>query len=296
MARRNVMVVVATAWLATLGCSSRWISGRDGGAAGTGAAGSDATNTGAAGTGAAGTAAAGTGAAGTAAAGTGGGAAGSSPTCGGNLLGAWAGSDPDAHPAAPVPPADPCYELSVERNAEDGTFTASCRWPAPQQREVLLELDAGRITVSVTQRGPVTVAFAASCLSKTTPRPTCTQLAEALLSSGLGEGNVRAVDCAAAGGGCTCTSSIIEASGSAGTYTAGSGLLTATLYPGTQQEKKVATPYCVDGKVLRLGTAADGIAAGLSRITFEPHACEDGKKNGVEQGIDCGGFCPDACP
>jgi hypothetical protein len=296
MARLELKVVVAAAWLAALGCGSRSVS-KDGGAdAGddrTGAAGTGAAGTGAAGTGTAGTSAAGTGAAGAGAAGTG--AGGSSTNCGGDLLGSWFGSDPNARPAVPPPPEDPCYKLNVSRN-DDGTFNASSRWPAPQQRDAFLKFDDTHLAAAITDRGPVTIAYAASCLSKTTPRPTCAQLADGLLISGIGEGSVRSVECAAAGGGCNCTFAIVETGGPYGPYSVGNGLLMVTLFPETSFQKKVTTSYCVDGSTLRFGAAADSLAAGLSRITLHRVSCEDGKKDGAEEGIDCGGYCPDACP
>lgn len=269
----------------------------DGGAAGTGAAGTGTTNTGEAGTGAAGTGAAGTGTAGTGPAGTGaaGTAALGGTTCGGDVAGTWVGFDPNARPAVPPPPEDPCYKLAVFPQ-DDGTFGATSRWPAPQRREALFKFEAQTFSGAITDRGPVTIAYAASCLSKTTPRPTCSQLAAGLLISGIGEGSVRSVDCVDASGGCTCTFAIVETGGPYGPWAAANGLLTVTTYAGTPFEKKVTTSYCVDGKTLRFGAAIDGLAAGLSRITFERLACDDGKQNGIEEGVDCGYSCPEQCP
>lgn len=267
--------------LAICACSGNPISNQDGGGGDDGAAGTGTAGTGAAGTGTAGTGTAGTGA--------------PAPTCGGDLVGSWVGSDAHAHPATPPAPADPCYQLAVYPQP-DGTFGASTRWFAPERRDAFLKFNAATFSWAITDRGPVTIAYAASCLTKTTPRPTCAQLGEGLLISGIGEGSVRAVDCTDAAGGCKCTFSIIETSGPAGTWTAASGVVTLTSNAGTQWEKKVQAPYCVDGATLRFGAAIDAFAIGLSRITFEPLACDDGKQGPVEDGVDCGFYCPNQCP
>lgn len=232
--------------------------------------------------------------------GAGGGAAGSggavsAPTCGGDLIGEWGGSNPHFRPRVPPPPEDPCYKLAVYPQA-DGTFGAASRWPAPERRDALLKFDAAHFSWAITDRGPVTIAYAASCLAKTTPRPTCAQLAPALLISGLGEGSVRQVDCADAGGGCTCTFSISETGGPYGEWSAAGGLLTLVSNPGTAYEKTVETTYCNDGSTLRFGAAIDAVSAGLSRFTFELANCADGRQGALEDGVDCGFYCPTACP
>jgi hypothetical protein len=289
MVRPSGVFLVAMGWLAACGSSAKPISlaQTDGGDA-TGAAGTGAAGT----TGTAGTGAAGTGTAGTSAAGT----SVLPPNCGGDLVGEWAGSDPHAHPAAPAAPADPCYQLAVFPQ-DDGTFGATTRWFAPQRRDAILKFDAEHFAWGVTDRGPVTITYAASCLAKTAPRPTCAQLAEGLLISGLGEGSVRAVDCADAAGGCKCTFSIIETSGPAGTWTTANGVVTLVSIFGTQgQAKTVQAPYCVDGGTLRFGAAVDAFVAGLSRMTFAPFDCDDGKQGAVEDGVDCGLYCGKDCP
>jgi hypothetical protein len=236
-----------------------------------------------------GSGAAGTGAAGTGAAGT------SPPTCGGDLVGAWWGSDPHARPKATPPADDPCYELLVERQ-DDGTLSANTRWPAPERRDAYLKFDGEQFAWAITDRGPVTIAYAASCLAKATPKPTCGELAEALLSSGLGEGSVRKVDCVAASGGCTCTFEIISTGGPAGSWSSSGGILSLTAFAGTEWEKKVQTPYCATATSLRFAPAIDAFVPGLSRMTFEPASCDDGKQGLLKEGIDCGPYCSEPCP
>jgi hypothetical protein len=311
MAWRWSAALVGSAWLAACGSSAlKTVDAQphDGGldlgvsassddaagaAASAGAAGADAAP--AAGTGAAGAAGTGAaGAAGTGAAGAAGTGAAGAPSCGGDLVGTWWGTDLHARPHDPPPPADPCYGLTVSAES-DGTFGAYSRMPLPERRDALLKFDAGRFEWSIVDRGPVTVTFAASCLDKTTPRPTCAQLGAALLMQGLGEGNVQKVACADAAGGCACMFSVLEIGGPAGQWSAADGVV--TLVDSTSASQMgVQVPYCRDGSSLRFGAAIDTFEAGLGRMTFEPGSCTDGKQGVLEDGVDCGLYCPTPCP
>lgn len=217
-------------------------------------------------------------------------------TCGGDLLGSWEGTYENHIAQSGLAATDPCHLLELTPQ-EDGSFSSRLTYPLPDGRAAALMFMNDAFTSTIVSRGQVKQSYSAACLSTPSGSPTCAQLAEMLTNNGIGEGSVRKVDCAAAAaGGCDCTLEVADATGGNARWSVAGNELTLVVTPGTAFERTIKVPYCVTAGVLRFGPELDAYAPGLSRATFQPAKCNDGKRGVFEEGIDCGGSCDTACP
>jgi hypothetical protein len=217
--------------------------------------------------------------------------------CGGDLVGIW--GELDEHVTYPAPTnVNSCWNLMGSFGA-DGVYSASSRYPAPQQRKTLLRFTAdGVYYAAITRFGPVTVNYAATCLTDQ-GSPTCTQLQEALRISGLGEGAYQGATCTdQTGGGCSCTVQVAEVAGSSGTWVLNPDQksITITKPMGSDAPLEVNVGYCVKNGSLRFDTPLDGGTypsyAYMAEVTFSaPNCAGTPEQVKARYGDTCSGYC-----
>lgn len=222
--------------------------------------------------------------------------------CGGDLVGIW--GELDEHVTYPAPTnVNSCWNL-MGSFSSDGTYSASSRYPLPKARRTIMTFrEDGLFTAGITRFGPVTVNYAAACLTDQ-GSPTCTQLQEALRISGLGEGAYQGATCTdQTGGGCSCTVQVAEVAGPSGTWVLNPDQksITITKPMGSDAPLEVNIGYCVKSGSLRFDTPIDGGTypnyAYTADVTFQAPDCS-GTPAAVKAryGDNCSGFCgSEAC-
>lgn len=217
--------------------------------------------------------------------------------CGGDLVGIWAELDEDVTYPAPTN-VNSCWNLIGSFGA-DGVYSASSRYPIPKARKTVMTFrEDGLFTAGITRFGPVTVNYAAECLSAQ-GSPTCTQLQEALRVSGLGEGAYQGATCIdQAGGGCGCTVQVAEVSGPYGTWALNPDQKSFTLTKpmGSDAPLEVNVGYCVKNGALRFDTPLDGGTypsyAYMAEVTFSaPNCAGTPEQVKTRYGDSCSGYC-----
>lgn len=128
----------------------------------------------------------------------------------------------------------------------------------------------------------------------------CKQLEVPLRKSGAGPGSYQNTTCEPNPkdpAGCLCAFDVQETAGPSGNYQV---LDSNTILFLSDKNYPARVTYCNKGNELEL-TGADGEylfgVRGLRTLdlSFTPN-CTDGVKGVNETGVDCGGFCPNACP
>ncbi|HEX2870569.1 MAG TPA: hypothetical protein VHP33_04920 [Polyangiaceae bacterium] len=218
--------------------------------------------------------------------------------CGGDLVGIWA--ELDEHVTYPAPiNVNSCWNLMGSFSA-DGAYSASSRYPAPQQRRTILTFSADGVYYGAVLRfGPVTVNYAAECLVTDHGSPSCTQLQEALQISGIGEGSYQGATCSdLAGGGCSCTVQVAEVGGPTGTWVLNPDQKSFTLTKpmGSDAPLEVNVGYCIKNGSLRFDTPLDGGTypsfAYMTEVTFSaPNCAGTPEQVKARYGDNCSGYC-----
>jgi hypothetical protein len=226
-------------------------------------------------------------------------------------------------PAARTPPIEPavydwCDLLVTSSGTSIQTHAANFYAESAPVGRASIRIDAnGHWAAGITRTGTYVLDFPTICMREfgamdgrsidpmaTPPGPpgtVCQQLQVTLRASGLGNGAYPNTTCQqnpADLGGCLCAFDVTATGGPSGYY---SQINSNTLQflPGTNFPENVT--YCNEDTTLEL-TGADGEylfgTKGLRTLRlakFVPN-CTDGSRGDGEDGVDCGGGCPNACP
>jgi hypothetical protein len=156
----------------------------------------------------------------------------------------------------------------------------------------------------LTQYAGMTAELSASCMTAQGVVPNCPALGRQIREfvdtqlKGLPEAhvNLQFMRCVANNGGCTCNYDMTVTSAPAGPWVANGSTLTffdANFKPPSPAD------YCAGGSTLEL-TGQDGKRlfndGNVRTLRYRPSTCDDGVQGQNEDGIDCGGACPNACP
>ncbi len=160
----------------------------------------------------------------------------------------------------------------------------------------------GTYTSRLTQFAPQTADLSASCVTAQGVTPNCPalgrQLKDFVIAQLKGYPDV-ALDmqflrCYDANGGCRCDYDLSLTSAPAGPFSA-SGT-TITFFDAAFKPPSIAD-YCTGSTLDLTGQNETRLfnEGGVRTLRYRPSSCNDGIKGPSEEGIDCGGPCPNAC-
>ena len=226
-------------------------------------------------------------------------------------------------PAARIPPPEPavydwCDLLITNSGTSIQTHAANFySESAPVGFATVRIHDNGTWSAGITRTGTYVLDFPTICMREfgaMNDRPidpmdmngpkgnVCEQLQVPLRDSGKGNGSYQNTTCLvnpSDPGGCLCYFDVQETGGPSGNFNHVEGTNTIVFLPSSSFPQTVT--YCNKGDTLQL-TGTDGEylfgTAGLRTLDLAKIVanCTDGKQGPGEDGVDCGGQCPTACP